>query len=164
MSKKQVQIKSEVLLILRAKKIYSDYYFSYKYDIMILLIDAVKTLIHQTNEEENFEARTLNKELADYLATRSTKTIVVTNARGDRGKKIRDLMADYPFEYHSMDNVVTKNDPEYFDHLLLYYGLAEEDCFLLDHAQDNLDAAAELGIKGELYVDNAQAIELLKAL
>ena len=55
-----------------------------------------------------------------------------------------------------------KTDPEYRDHLLLYYGLVEEECIYLDHVQENLDAAQELGIQGELFVDTAQAIEYLQ--
>jgi len=47
---------------------------------MVLLIDAVKTLII-TQQEDDFETQTLNKELADYLATRTEQIIVVTNAR-----------------------------------------------------------------------------------
>ena len=47
---------------------------------MVLLIDAVHTLISCT-QEDDFETQTLNKELADYLATRPEPIVVVTNAR-----------------------------------------------------------------------------------
>ncbi len=130
---------------------------------MVLLIDAVKTLII-TQQEDDFETQTLNKELADYLATRTEQIIVVTNARWDRGKKIRDLLTDYSFEYHSMDNTTPKTDPEYWAHVMLYYGFETEDCFLIDHLPENLTAAAEIGIQGELFTDNGQAIEILKTL
>ncbi len=130
---------------------------------MILLIDAVKTLI-SSDADYTFETRGLNKELADYLATRTEQIIVVTNARWDRGQKIRELLSDYDFEYHSMDNNPTKTDPEYWAHVMLYYGLDPEDCFYLDHSEENLTAAAEIGIQGELFIDNTQAIEVLKSL
>ncbi len=130
---------------------------------MTLLIDAVKTLI-SSDVDYTFETRGLNKELADYLATKTEQIIVVTNARWDRGQKIRELLADYDFEYHSMDNNPPKTDPEYWAHVMLYYGLDPEDCFYLDHSEENLDAAAEVGIQGELFVDNTQAIEVLKSL
>lgn len=130
---------------------------------MTLLIDAVKTLI-SSDADYTFETRGLNKELADYLSTRTEQIIVVTNARWDRGQKIRELLADYDFEYHSMDNNPTKTDPEYWAHVMLYYGLDPEDCFYLDHSEENLIAAAEIGIQGELFIDNTQAIEVLKSL
>jgi FMN phosphatase YigB (HAD superfamily) len=130
---------------------------------MILLIDAVKTLIVE-KQEDDFESRTLNTELADYLATRQDTIVVVTNARGDRGKKIRDLISEYSFEYHSMDNTTPKTDPEYWAHVIMYYGFDTEDCFYLDHSEDNLDAAAEIGIEGELFVNNDQAIEVLQSI
>ncbi len=63
-----------------------------------------------------------------------------------------------------MDNNPPKTDPEYWAHVMLYYGLDPEDCFYLDHSEENLDAAAEVGIQGELFVDNTQAIEVLKSL
>lgn len=130
---------------------------------MTLFIDAVRTLI-SSDAEYTFETRGLNKELADYLATRSEQIIVVTNARGEKAKRIRELLADYHFEFHSMDNNPPKTDPEYFDHLLLYYGLDAEECFYLDHNEDNLASAKEMGIEGELFIDNKQAIEVLKSL
>ena len=130
---------------------------------MVLLIDAVHTLISCT-QEDDFETRVLNKELADYLATRSEPIVVVTNARWDRGKKIRDLLTDYSFEYHSMDNTTPKTDPEYWAHVILYYGFETDDCFLIDHLPENLSTAAEIGIEGELFTDNKQTIELLKSL
>lgn len=130
---------------------------------MTLLIDAVKTLI-SSDADYTFETRWLNKELADYLATRSEQIIVVTNARWDRGQQIRKLLADYDFEYHSMDNVTPKTDPEYWAHVMLYYGLDPEDCFYLDHSEENLTAAAEIGIQGELFLDTKQGIKVLKAL
>ena len=46
----------------------------------------------------------------------------------------------------------------------MYYGLAEEECIYLDYAQENLDAAQELGIQGELFINNKQAMEFLKSL
>lgn len=36
----------------------------------------------------------------------------------------------------------------------MYYGLDPEECFYLDHSQENLDAAIQVGIEGELYIDN----------
>jgi HAD superfamily hydrolase (TIGR01509 family) len=113
---------------------------------MILLIDAVKTLIVE-KQEDDFESRTLNTEFADYLTTRKDTIVVVTNARGDRGKKIRELISDYSFEYHSMDNTTPKTDPEYWAHVMMYYGFDPEDCFYIDHSEDNLEAAQEIGIE-----------------
>ena len=46
----------------------------------------------------------------------------------------------------------------------MYYGLQPEECFYLDHSEENLDAAAELEIEGELFIDTAQAIQVLKSL
>lgn len=63
-----------------------------------------------------------------------------------------------------MDNIVPKTDPEYWAHLLMYYGLQPEECFYLDHSEENLDTATELEIEGELFIDNAQAIKVLKSL
>lgn len=130
---------------------------------MTLLIDAVKTLI-SSDADYTFETRGLNKELADYLATRSEKIIVVTNAPGERYKRIRELLSDYSFETFTLSHKPAKTDPEYWAHIMLYYGLDTEDCFYLDHKQENLDAAAEIGIQGELFLDNKQAIEVLKSL
>ncbi|AKH32994.1 hypothetical protein XF24_00668 [candidate division SR1 bacterium Aalborg_AAW-1] len=130
---------------------------------MALLIDAIGCLI-SSDKDGTLESRTLNTELANYLATIPDQIIVATNARGDRGQKIRELISAYSFEYHSMDNIVPKTDPEYWAHLLMYYGLQPEECFYLDHSEENLDAAAELEIEGELFVNNAQAIEVLKSL
>ncbi len=47
---------------------------------MILLIDAVKTLI-SSDADYTFESWSLNKELADYLSNKKQQVIVVTNAR-----------------------------------------------------------------------------------
>jgi hypothetical protein len=46
----------------------------------------------------------------------------------------------------------------------MYYGFDTEDCFYLDYSEDNLDAAAEIGIEGELFVNNDQAIEVLQSI
>ncbi|MDD3052478.1 MAG: hypothetical protein PHR06_15235 [Candidatus Cloacimonetes bacterium] len=117
-----------------------------------------------SDKDATLDSRTLNTELADYLASRSDQIIVATNARGENGKKIRDLLTDYSFEYHSMDNIVPKTDPEYWAHLLMYYGLQPQECFYLDHSEDNLEAAAQIEIEGELFVNNKQGIEVLKSL
>lgn len=130
---------------------------------MALIIDAVWCLI-SSDKDATLDSRTLNTELADYLASRSDQIIVATNARGENGKKVRDLLTDYSFEYHSMDNIVPKTDPEYWAHLLMYYGLQPQECFYLDHSEDNLEAAAQIEIEGELFVNNKQAIEVLKSL
>lgn len=63
-----------------------------------------------------------------------------------------------------MDNTTPKTDPEYWAHVILYYGFETEDCFLIDHLPENLTAATEIGIEGELFMDNKQTIELLKSL
>lgn len=120
---------------------------------MALLVDAVYCLIN-SEKDAPYETRTLNKELADILATGDEQIIVVTNARGDNYKKIRELLADYKFETYTLENSPMKSEPDFFARLLMYYGLQPEECFYLDHSQDNLDAAAELEIEGELYVDN----------
>lgn len=130
---------------------------------MALLIDAVWCLI-SSDKDSTPESRILNIEFADYLASRTDQIIIATNARWDRWQKIRELISEYSFEYHSMDNMVPKTDPEYWAHLLMYYGLQPEECFYLDHSEENLDAAAELEIEGELFVNNDQAIQVLKSL
>ena len=130
---------------------------------MALLIDALWCLI-SSDKDDTLESRTLNTELANYLATIPDQIIVATNARWDRWQKIRELISAYSFEYHSMDNIVPKTDPEYWAHLLMYYGLQPEECFYLDHSEENLDTAAELEIEGELFVNNHQAIQVLKSL
>ena len=127
------------------------------------LIDAVKTLI-SSDAEYTYETRALNKELADYLATRTEHIIIVTNAFGDKYKKVRNLLSAYDFDTFTLENRPSKTDPEYFAHLLAYYGRDPEQCFYLDHKLENLAAAAELGIKGELFLDTKQGIEVLKAL
>ena len=63
-----------------------------------------------------------------------------------------------------MDNTTPKTDPEYWAHVILYYGFETEGCFLIDHLPENLIVAAEIGIQGELFIDNTQAIEVLKSL
>ena len=113
---------------------------------MFVLIDAVGTLV-SGDQDLTFETRELNTELADYLATLDVQIVVTSNARGERGKRIRDLMSGYSFEYFSLDNNPSKTDPEYFAHLLMYYGFDPEEGICLDHLQDNLDSANELDIK-----------------
>lgn len=130
---------------------------------MTLLIDAIHCLI-SSDEEGSLESRSLNTELADHLKSMNTTIIVITNARGDNYKRLRELLSDYNFETFTLENSPKKENPDYFDHLLMYYGLAEEECIYLDHAQENLDAAQELGIPGELFVDTAQAIAFLNNL
>lgn len=127
---------------------------------MILLIDAVKTLI-SSDADYTFESWSLNKELADYLSNKKQQVIVVTNARWDRWQKIRELLSWYSFEYHSMDNVITKTEPEYWEHVMMYYGIEPENCFYIDHNEDNLNAAAEIGVQWELFINNSQVIEIL---
>ena len=127
------------------------------------LIDAVKTLI-SSDADYTYETRDLNKELADYLATRSEHIIVATNAFGDKYKRIRELLSSYNFDTFTLENRPSKTDPEYFAHLLEYYGRDPEQCFYIDHKSENLEAAAQVGIEGILFVDNKEAIEALKAL
>lgn len=138
------------------------YYLSYE-KIMTLLIDAIHCLI-SSDEEGTLESRSLNTELADHLKSMNTTIIVITNARGDNYKKLRELLADYKFETFTLENNPPKTDPEYFAHVLVYYGLDAQECHYLDHSQDNLDAANELEIPGIVFVDNKQAIETLKSL
>ena len=131
--------------------------------MMTLLIDAIHCLI-SSDEEGTLESRTLNTELAEHLKNLNRTVIVVTDVWWDNYKKVRELLSDYNFETFTLENSPKKENPDYFDHLLMYYGLAEEECIYLDHAQENLDAAQELGIQGELFVNNKQAIEYLKSL
>lgn len=130
---------------------------------MILLIDAIGTLI-SSNETYDTESLALNKELADYLATRDTLIIVLTNAWGDKYKKVRELLSGYSFETFTLENRTSKDDPAYFEHLLQYYGLDPENCYYLDHKKERLASAAQCSIQGDLFVENEHAIELLKAL
>lgn len=121
---------------------------------MALLIDAVGCLI-SSDKDSTLESRTLNKELADILAQiKDEQIIVVTNARWDNYKKIRELLSPYNFETYTLENTTPKTDPEYFARVVMYYGLDPEECFYLDHSQENLDAALQVGIEGELYIDN----------
>ncbi len=129
----------------------------------ILLIDAVDTLI-SSDVDYNIESRSLNKELADFLATRNIFVVVTSNAFGDKGKKVRDLLSPYSFQFFSLDNRPAKTDPAYFVHLLGYYGFDPADCFTLDHKQENLDSAKTVWIEGELFLNTTQAIEFLNNL
>lgn len=128
-----------------------------------LLIDAVHTLI-SSDAEGNIDSRTLNTTLADYLTIRPEMIIVVTNARGPHYAKIRSLLADYEFETHTMDNNPPKTDPEYWAHVMIYYGLDPQECFLVDHSEENLAAAGQIEIEGSLFVDSEQAIEVLERM
>ena len=128
---------------------------------MTLLIDAVYTLV-SCDDEATFETRELNTALADYLATRDEQIIVVTNAWDFKYAKIRELLADYTFETYTLENYPPKTDPEYRARVMMYYGLDPEECFYLDHSEDNLDAAAEIGIQGELFFSTEQGIRVLE--
>lgn len=129
---------------------------------MTLLIDAVYCLI-SSDEDGNIESRALNTELADKLSKLDDDIIVVTNARWDNYKKVRELLINYNFQTYTLENSPKKTDPEYFARVLMYYGLKPDECYYLDHSQENLDAAAELEINGELYINNNH-ISFLKDL
>lgn len=130
---------------------------------MTLLIDAVYCLI-SSDEDGNIESRALNTELADKLSKLDDDIIVVTNARWDNYKKIRELLVNYNFQTYTLENSPKKTDPEYRAHVMMYYGLDPQECFLLDHKTENLEAADEIELQGELFIDNTQAIEVLENL
>lgn len=127
------------------------------------LIDAVNCLILK-NEHDDPAQRTLNTTLADALMESKKKIIVLTNARWPNYKRIRELLSDYDVETYTLENNPPKTDPEYWDRVMMYYGLQPEECFLIDHDEDVVQTASELEIPWELYIDNKQILTVLQSL
>ena len=129
-----------------------------KKDNLTIIVDAVRTLISST-EDYDLQSRTLNKELAKYLASLPNKVIVVTNADGDEYLKIQTLLQGYDFELFSLQNNPPKTEVTYFKQLLKHYHLKPKDAVYFDHLQANLDAAHQTGISGILYTTIETALD-----
>jgi len=130
----------------------------------VLLVDAVRTLI-SSNTDYTIDSWSLNTQLADHLKTlHNYKIIVVTNASWEGLTKIQSLLSWYNFELFSLENTPSKNNPEYFQKLLSTRIIHPWDCFYIDHKQENLDAAKQVGISWCLFTWNDQIISLFTTI
>lgn len=115
----------------------------------ILLIDAINCLL----EKE----KGINQDLLKELENLKNQKIIVTNASKEKLENMG--FKDLPYEIFTCNGKPNKFEPEYFKNLLNSKNLKPEDCYYLDHKQENLDSARKESIKGYLYKKNSFSIK-----
>jgi len=66
---------------------------------------------------------------------------------------------ELPYEIFTCNGKPNKLEPEYFKNLLNSKNIKPEDCYYLDHKQENLDSAKKVKIKGYLYSEESFTIK-----
>ncbi|MDP2103933.1 MAG: alanine--tRNA ligase-related protein, partial [Candidatus Gracilibacteria bacterium] len=97
----------------------------------------------------------LNEEVYNKIISFGEKVIIITNAPIIKMKEIQEQTG---FEVITYENNPPKINPEYFKKMLAENKLKAEDCIYIDHLQENLSSAKQLGITGELF-ENIESIK-----
>jgi len=101
------------------------------------------------------------------LAGRGLVLALTTNQNEPRAAWMREnLPYDELFDAHfySCEVGLAKPDPAYFTHVLEALDVAPEDALFLDDTAVNVEAAAGLGIRAELFARDAGRVELERIL
>lgn len=90
--------------------------------------------------------------LVEELRSRAVPKAVLSNAPSGLGRAVAEQPWAGAFAHlvFSGDLGITKPDPAIYEHLLGLLGVPAADCAFFDDRQDNVDAAAELGMRARL--------------
>ncbi|MBI96652.1 hypothetical protein CL656_05860 [bacterium] len=110
-----------------------------------LLIDAINCLLQKDIG--------INQDLLNELEKLKNPKIIVTNASQEKLENMG--FKELPYEIFTCNGKPNKFKPEYFKNLLNSKNLKPEDCYYLDHKQENLDSAKKVGIEGYLYTEKS---------
>ena len=114
-----------------------------------LLIDAINCLLQKN--------KGINQDLLNELEKLENPKIIVTNASKEKLENMG--FKELPYEIFTCNGKPNKLEPEYFKNLLNSKNIKPEDCYYLDHKQENLDSASKEGIKVYLYEKNEYSIK-----
>lgn len=101
--------------------------------------------------------------LVEELGRRGVPMAVLSNAPASFGRDVEEqpwaeAFAELVF---SGDLRIAKPDPAIYEHLLRRIGASAADCTFFDDRQDNVDAAAALGMRAHLWRGAERAREVL---
>lgn len=91
--------------------------------------------------------------LVEELRRRALPMAVLSNAPSSFGRAVAEQPWADAFAHlvFSGDLGITKPDPAIYEHLLGLLGTRASDCAFFDDRQDNVDAAADLGMRAQLW-------------
>jgi putative hydrolase of the HAD superfamily len=101
------------------------------------------------------------------LAGRGLIRALTTNQNEQRAAWMREnLPFDELFDaqFYSCEMGLAKPDPAYFSHVLDALGVAPEDALFLDDTAENVESAARLGLRAELFARDGGRAELDRIL
>lgn len=94
-----------------------------------------------------------SQRLVEELRRREVPMAVLSNAPASFGREVEKQPWAEAFEHlvFSGDLRLAKPEPEIYEHLLGLLGAPAAECTFFDDRQDNVDAAAELGMRAQLW-------------
>jgi putative hydrolase of the HAD superfamily len=132
-----------------------------RYDDVDLPVEAV---------HDAWQAIEVHEDVLDgvrTLAGRGVVRVLTTNQNEPRAAWMREnLPYDELFDaqFYSCEIGLAKPDPAYFTYVLEALGIAPEDALFLDDTAENVEAAARLGLRAELFARDRGRAELDRIL
>lgn len=117
---------------------------------MTLLVDTLGCLI-TTPDPQDPTTWEVNTPVIEKLLAQGDMIIALSSTRGDHYTTLRSLLAPYPIETYTLENIILPSNPEYYARVMMYYGLDSDECMYIAMKQSHLDSASTLEIQGKLY-------------
>lgn len=117
-----------------------------------ILVDAINTLI--------IKDQGIDQEIFNILESFPNRKIVLTNATEDRMNELD--FKSVPYEIFSLHNNPNKSAPEYYNKMLVHFGLEAEEVIYFEHNLEAIKSAESVGIKTHYFDPEKRDISRLK--
>lgn len=107
----------------------------------IILVDAVNTFV--------IKGEGIFKEMYDLLENYPNKKIILTNADDNQLKEFG--LVNLPYELFTLKHNPDKVELEYFEKMLVEFGLDKDEVIYFEHNQEAVKSAKTVGIKSYYY-------------
>lgn len=118
----------------------------------IILVDAVNALISKEG--------IIFKEMQELLETFTNRKIILTGANDEQFKKFK--LDCLPWEVFTLKHNPEKTDPEYFNRMLVNFGLSKDDVVYFEHSLEAVKSAQSVGIKTHYYDNEKKDLKALR--
>jgi HAD superfamily hydrolase (TIGR01509 family) len=132
-----------------------------RYDDVDLPVEAVHDAWHAIEVHEDV------LDGVRALAGRGLIRALTTNQNEQRAAWMRENLPYaelFDAHFYSCEMGLAKPDPAYFRHVLDALGIAPEDALFLDDTAENVESAARLGLRAELFARDGGRAELNRIL
>lgn len=102
----------------------------------VILVDAINTLV--------IKGIGIDLKLQSILDEFPNKKIILTNANDEQ---IAENLQNMPYELFTLKHDPNKNEGGYYEKFLEQYNLKPEDCLYIEHNQEAVEKAKEIGIQ-----------------